>query len=100
MAVAATDGPTGFAKVALLASPTERAQEAAASLAECHAWTPIEDAEAAVVLGGDGFMLEAMHRMIDRGRMIPLYGLNLGTVGFLMNRYQKNFRVLERMAKA
>jgi NAD+ kinase len=86
--------------VALLASPTERAQEAAASLAGCADWVPSEEAEAAVVLGGDGFMLEAMHRMIDSGRMVPIYGLNLGTVGFLMNRYQKNCRVLERMAKA
>jgi NAD+ kinase len=100
MSAEATAGPPGFDKVALLASPTERAQEAAAALAGCHDWAPIGQADAAVVLGGDGFMLEAMHRMIDSGRMIPLYGLNLGTVGFLMNRYQKNCRVLDRMAKA
>jgi NAD+ kinase len=93
-------GPRGFSKLALIASPTERAQEAAASLAGCHEWVPIDQAQAAVVLGGDGFMLEAMHGMIDSGRMVPIYGLNLGTVGFLMNRYQKNCRLLERMAKA
>ena len=100
MAAEATDSLSGFTRVALLASPTERAQEAAASLASCADWAPIEKAEAVAVLGGDGFMLEAMHRMIDSGRMVPIYGLNLGTVGFLMNRYQKNCRVLERMAKA
>ena len=100
MSAAVTSAPRGFDKVALLASPTDRAQEAAAALSECHDWVPVEAADAAVVLGGDGFMLEAMHRMIDSGRIIPVYGLNLGTVGFLMNRYQKNCRVLERMAKA
>jgi NAD+ kinase len=90
-----------FKRLALLASPTERAQEAATALGDCGAeWVPLEDAEAAVVLGGDGFMLETMHRMIDSERLVPVYGLNLGTVGFLMNRYTKNCRVLERLAKA
>jgi len=100
MTAEATSGRIGLEKVALLASPTERAQEAAAALAGCHQWVPMDQANAAVVLGGDGFMLEAMHRMIDSGRIVPVYGLNLGTVGFLMNRYQKNCRVIERMAKA
>jgi len=100
MSAEAKGGPPGFDKVALLASPTERAQEAAAALRECQDWAPLEQADAAVVLGGDGFMLEAMHRMIEQDRIVPVYGLNLGTVGFLMNRYQKNCRVLERMAKA
>ena len=100
MTAEATASPPGFRKVALLASPTERAQEAATALAGCYDWAPIDQADAAVVLGGDGFMLESMHRMIDSDRIVPVYGLNLGTVGFLMNRYQKNCRVLERMAKA
>ena len=91
---------TDFHKLALLASPTERAQEAAAAIGDCAAWVPLEEADAAVVLGGDGFMLEAMHRMIDSARMVPVYGLNLGTVGFLMNRYTKGCRVIERLAKA
>lgn len=100
MTADATGSPRGFDRIALLASPTERAQEAAAALKDCHDWVPLEQAEAAVVLGGDGFMLEAMHRMIDSDRIIPVYGFNLGTVGFLMNRYQKNCRVVERMARA
>jgi NAD+ kinase len=100
MTAEATAGRPGFERIALLASPTDRAQEAAAALAGCHDWAPMDKAEAVVVLGGDGFMLEAMHRMIDNGRIVPVYGLNLGTVGFLMNRYQKNCRVIERMAKA
>jgi NAD+ kinase len=95
-----SDPANTFAKLALLASPTERAQEAAAALGECADWVPLDQAEAAVVLGGDGFMLEAMHAMIDQARIVPVYGLNLGTVGFLMNRYTKGCRVIERIAKA
>jgi NAD+ kinase len=89
-----------FTRLALLASPAERAQEAAMTLAGCADWAPLEQAEAVVALGGDGFMLETMHRMIDAARLLPIYGLNLGTVGFLMNRYTKGCRVLERIAKA
>ena len=94
-------GPANtFNRLALLASPTERAQEAATAVAGCADWVPLREAEAVVVLGGDGFMLETMHRMIDAAQQIPIYGLNLGTVGFLMNRYTKGCRVLERIAKA
>jgi NAD+ kinase len=99
-AMGKSDPANTFAKLALLASPTERAQEAAAALGECADWVPLDQAEAAVVLGGDGFMLEAMHAMIDQARIVPVYGLNLGTVGFLMNRYTKGCRVIERIAKA
>jgi NAD+ kinase len=99
MTARATD-ETGFTRLALLASPTDRAQEAAEALRQCEDFVALEQADAAIVLGGDGFMLEAMHRLIDDGRMVPVYGLNLGTIGFLMNRYQKNCRARERMLKA
>jgi len=89
-----------FAKLALLASSSERAQNAAKALADCCEWVPLEEADAAVVLGGDGFMLETMHRMIDSGHLCPAYGLNLGTVGFLMNRYTENCRVVQRVNRA
>src|SRR5436190_23990270 len=98
--MAKADAGNSFKKLALLASPVDRAQEAAAALTGSTDWVPLEEAEAAVVLGGDGFMLETMHRMIDAGRLIPIYGLNLGTVGFLMNKYNKGARVLERVARA
>ena len=94
------EAPIAFDKLALLVSPTDRAQEAAEALKGCADWVPLEQANAAVVLGGDGFMLGEMHRMIDANRVVPVYGLNLGTVGFLMNRYTKGCRVLERLAKA
>ena len=89
-----------FASVALLASPTERAQEAATRLRGLRDWAPIDAAEAVVVLGGDGFMLQVLHQMLDDGRVIPAYGVNLGTVGFLMNRYRPNGDPADRLAKA
>ncbi|HWK42006.1 MAG TPA: NAD kinase [Croceibacterium sp.] len=91
---------TPFKRLALLASPSDRAQAAAAALADCCDWSPLEQADAAVVLGGDGFMLETMHRMVDSGHLCPVYGLNLGTVGFLMNRYTENSRVVQRINRA
>jgi NAD+ kinase len=50
-----------------------------------------------IVLGGDGFMLQIMHRYIDRGT--PLYGMNCGSVGFLLNNYSPD-EVVERLNKA
>ena len=89
-----------YQRLALLASSADRAQKAATALGDCCDWVPLEQADAAVVLGGDGFMLETMHRMIDGGLLRPVYGLNLGTVGFLMNRYTEGCRVLQRINKA
>lgn len=54
----------------------------------------------AVVLGGDGFMLQTLHEMLDRGKVIPAYGLNRGTVGFMMNKYRNGGNVLNRVQKA
>ncbi len=76
-----------FSRLALLVSDAPRAQEAADKEFRAVAdWVPLEEADAVVVLGGDGFMLQTLHAMLDSGRIIPAYGLNLGTVGFLMNR--------------
>jgi len=87
-------------RVALVASPTERAQEAEARLRGARAWVPLEDADAVIVLGGDGFMLQVLHQMLDSGRVVPAYGINLGTVGFLMNRYRVNADLADRLARA
>ena len=89
-----------FARLALLASPAEPAQQAARQLEGAFDWAPLGEADAAVVLGGDGFMLQTLHQMLDDGRVIPAYGLNLGTVGFLMNRYRQDLRLFERISKA
>ena len=89
-----------FTRLALLASPTDRAQEAEIALRDARAWVPFEEAEAVVVLGGDGFMLQTLHHMLDTDHVVPAFGLNLGTVGFLMNRYKSSRALEERIAKA
>ena len=50
-----------------------------------------------VALGGDGFMLETLHRNLASRR--PIYGMNRGSVGFLMNDYDED-GLLERIAAA
>lgn len=89
-----------FNRLALVASDTARAQDAFAQLAGEHDWVSIDEADAVVVLGGDGFMLQTLHGMLDTGRVIPAYGMNLGTVGFLMNRFRAGASVTRRLAKA
>ncbi|MEO9633799.1 MAG: NAD kinase [Roseobacter sp.] len=74
-------------KWALVASPTPPAQEAAEKLKPIIDWVPVEEADQAVVLGGDGFMLQTLHQMLNRRNIMPVYGMNLGTVGFLMNNW-------------
>ena len=93
-------GPIDVRRLALLASRTERAQEAAGELRQHFDFVSLDRAETAVVLGGDGFMLHTLHRMLDKGRVIPAYGMNCGTVGFLMNRYRSPAKLAERIAKA
>ena len=89
-----------FEKIALLASDTENAQEAATSLLQLQDWCDPSEADAVVVIGGDGFMLQTLHDMLDREAVLPVYGLNLGTVGFLMNRLRDPNRLVERVRKA
>lgn len=87
-------------RLALLASDSPRAQDAADLLRQENAFVPLEEAEIAVVLGGDGHMLHVLHQMIDADRVIPAYGLNLGTVGFLMNKPKSSRPLVERVARA
>ena len=71
--------------IAFMASETDVAQDALARLSEAYGQRPAEEAEVIVALGGDGFMLHTMHdtQHLDT----PVYGMNCGTVGFLMNEY-------------
>ncbi|MEL7196923.1 MAG: NAD kinase [Pseudomonadota bacterium] len=88
----------GHARIALVASDTHRAQSARGALLDQHNWCPLPEARVAVVLGGDGFMLQTLHAMMDAGRVIPAYGINLGTVGFMMNPFDENMSVLDRLS--
>ncbi|RGP40806.1 NAD(+) kinase [Altererythrobacter insulae] len=89
-----------FERFALLASDAHRARTAYADLKATHDWVPVEEADVAVVLGGDGFMLQTLHEMLDRGKVIPAYGLNRGTVGFMMNKYRNGGNVVSRVQRA
>ncbi|MEO1647550.1 MAG: NAD kinase [Pseudomonadota bacterium] len=93
------DEDRSYDRIAIVASDTERAQEALAHLAAQGDWVPMEEADAVVVLGGDGFMLQTLHTMLDAGRIVPAYGMNLGTVGFLMNRYDKRASIRKRLER-
>jgi NAD+ kinase len=74
-------------RVAFVASPTPLAAESRARLISRYGDWPIEQAQFIVSLGGDGFMLETLHRLLGSG--IPVYGMNCGSVGFLMNPFSE-----------
>ena len=82
---------------AFVAADTDEARAALARLQTRYPPVAPERAEAIVALGGDGFMLETLHRFLNRG--VPIYGMNCGTVGFLMNGYEEE-RLPERLNAA
>lgn len=86
-------------RLALIVSPTEGAQSAAETLRDRYEWVPIEEATLVVALGGDGFLLQTLHAMLDRRRILPVFGMNLGTVGFLMNEWSADL-LENRIARA
>jgi len=87
-------------KLALVVSDTEKAQSGAEALRHSMDWTEPADADALVVIGGDGFLLHVLHEMLDWDRVKPCYGLNLGTVGFLMNSKPNGKSIAQRVADA
>lgn len=91
---------SAFERLALVASPSGPAQDAARELADMADWLELDDAEAVIALGGDGFMLQTLHRMLERrGAPLPVFGMNLGTVGFLMNEWRRH-GLAQRLANA
>ena len=84
-------------KLCFLADKTDIAQKALARLSSAYGGVPCSKADVIVALGGDGFLLKVMHKHIRKG--IPVYGMNRGSVGFLLNRYrEKDLR--DRLEKA
>ena len=82
---------TDYPRRALVASPTPPAQAAAAELADAADWVDVDEADVVIALGGDGFMLQTLHAMLERRRpAVPVFGMNLGTVGFLMNEWRRH----------
>src|SRR5690348_18321737 len=84
-------------RLAFRAAPTPEARRALAELEAAYPHVPTAEADVIVPLGGDGFMLETLHDFLD-GRA-PIYGMNLGTIGFLLNVYRKE-DLPERIAAA
>jgi len=72
-------------RIGFAAAATGLAAQSRARLVARYGDCPFEEAEIIVALGGDGFMLETLHRLLGRG--VPVYGMNCGSVGFLMNTY-------------
>jgi NAD+ kinase len=71
-----------------VASPSERAQQALSDLEQKYGRISTDEASIIVALGGDGFMLRTLHRLLSAE--LPVYGMKLGGVGFLMNRYRED----------
>jgi len=84
-------------RIAFAASDRPEAQEARARLAARYGDVPENSAQVVVALGGDGFMLETLHRHMETGT--PIYGMNRGSVGFLLNEYSED-GLLERINAA
>lgn len=75
-------------KIAFVASDVDLAQQALTRLSEQYGLVAPDQADVIVALGGDGFMLHSLHEMQQLS--VPVYGMNRGTVGFLMNEYDEN----------
>ena len=97
VAIAAVPELRVVERICILASPAPLAQESRARLTARFGDAPFEAADVVVCLGGDGFMLETLHRTLTHD--VPVYGMNCGSVGFLMNAYQED-DLPERLARA
>jgi NAD+ kinase len=87
----------GASRVAFVASEAEAAQQALVELRQRYGTVEPQQAEIIVPLGGDGFMLETLHRFVANG--LPIFGMHRGSVGFLMNSYRLD-GLYERLAAA
>src|ERR1700736_3800112 len=85
--VTPTSERIAFERIAFVASPIAEAEEALARLAMSYGNVAPEEADVIVALGGDGFMLQTLHRFMTSGK--PIYGMHRGTVGFLMNEFSE-----------
>lgn len=84
-------------RISFVSSGTREADTAADALRARYGDSGFDDAQVIVALGGDGLMLETLHRKM--GQDVPVYGMNFGTIGFLMNDYSPD-GLRERLAAA
>jgi NAD+ kinase len=97
MTVSVAAPAVGTQAIAFLSSGAKEADEAMHRLAALYGECPPEEADVIVALGGDGLMLQTLHRTMDAPK--PIYGMNRGSVGFLMNEYSE-YGLRERLAAA
>src|SRR6188768_1728930 len=90
-------GSRSYERIAFVASPSPEALEAHEALARRYGNVDPADAEVIVALGGDGLMLQTLHRFMKSGK--PIYGMHRGTVGFLMNEFAEE-KLAERLTSA
>ena len=83
--------------IAFISSDTAEAAAAARHMAALYGQARLDEADVIVALGGDGFMLQSLHKFMNSGKRI--FGMNRGSVGFLMNEYRDN-GLSERIAAA
>jgi NAD+ kinase len=76
-----------FKQIAFLSSDAPAAKRALARMVKAYGNADLKSADVVVALGGDGHMLQTMHKMVSSG--VPVYGMNRGTVGFLMNDFSE-----------
>jgi NAD+ kinase len=87
-----------FRRLAFVAAEVPQARRALNRLVKIYGRHDVENADVIVALGGDGLMLQTLHRCMSSGKAI--YGMNRGSVGFLMNDYdEKNLRERIRAAE-
>ncbi|MFC0407997.1 NAD kinase [Roseomonas elaeocarpi] len=84
-------------RVAFQCAGTDKAKSATRKLIASYGNAELENAKVVVALGGDGCMLETQHRIL--GLNIPVYGMNCGSVGFLMNEFRED-NLLDRLSVA
>lgn len=89
--------PIARQSIAFVASQSERAQEALTRLQRIYGQKDPDQAETIIALGGDGFVLETLHKYMHAAKSV--YGMNRGSVGFLMNHYD-DFDLPGRLEKA
>ena len=78
----------GPRKIHFVAAQIEEAAAAMSALQDTYGQYELDDADVIVALGGDGFMLRTLHRFLPAD--LPVYGMKLGNVGFLMNRFRED----------
>ena len=86
-------------KIALVASNAPAAEEAEAELRPLYDFVDLHEADLLIALGGDGFLLHMLHQLLDQRRSLPVFGMNRGTIGFLMNEFRVE-GLLDRLAAA